>query len=65
MRLCTHAPSLGGLETLICSPIKTSHTQLDPTTRRVRGLADGLVRLSVGVEDPDDLWADLDAALLG
>jgi cystathionine beta-lyase/cystathionine gamma-synthase len=63
VRLCTHAPSLGGLETLICSPIKTSHTQLDPETRRERGLADGLVRLSVGVEDPEDLWADLDAAL--
>jgi len=63
VRLCTHAPSLGGLETLICSPIKTSHTQLDAATRRARGLADGLVRLSVGVEDADDLWADLDAAL--
>jgi cystathionine beta-lyase/cystathionine gamma-synthase len=63
VRLCTHAPSLGGLETLICSPIKTSHTQLDPATRRARGLADGLVRLSVGVEDPEDLWGDLDAAL--
>lgn len=63
VRLCTHAPSLGGLETLICSPIKTSHTQLDPVTRRARGLVDGLVRLSVGVEDPEDLWADLDAAL--
>ncbi|MFO7566039.1 MAG: PLP-dependent transferase [Enhygromyxa sp.] len=63
VRLCTHAPSLGGLETLICSPITTSHTQLDPATRRARGLVDGLVRVSVGVEDPEDLWADLDAAL--
>ena len=63
VRLCTHAPSLGGLETLLCSPVKTSHTQLDPQTRRERGIADGLVRVSVGVEDPEDLWADLDAAL--
>jgi cystathionine beta-lyase/cystathionine gamma-synthase len=65
VRLCTHAPSLGGLETLVCSPITTSHTQLDAATRRARGLADGLVRLSVGVEDPEDLWADLDTALRG
>jgi cystathionine beta-lyase/cystathionine gamma-synthase len=63
VRLCTHATSLGGLETLICSPLTTSHAQLDPDTRRARGIADGLVRVSVGVEDPDDLWADLAAAL--
>ena len=63
VRLCTHATSLGGLETLICSPLTTSHTQLDAATRAARGIADGLLRLSVGIEDPDDLWADLDHAL--
>jgi cystathionine beta-lyase/cystathionine gamma-synthase len=63
VRLCTHAPSLGGLETLICSPLTTSHTQLDPATRRARGIADGLVRLSVGIEHPDDLWDDLQFGL--
>ncbi|NVB42346.1 aminotransferase class I/II-fold pyridoxal phosphate-dependent enzyme [Pseudenhygromyxa sp. WMMC2535] len=63
VRLCTHAASLGGLETLICSPARTSHAQLDAQTRRARGIVDGLLRLSVGVEDPEDIWADLDAAL--
>jgi len=48
----------------ICAD-STCRAQLDPATRRARGLADGLVRLSVGIEDPEDLWADLDAALQG
>lgn len=65
VRLCTHAVSLGGLETLVCSPRQTSHTQFDPQTRRARGIADGLVRVSVGIEDPDELWADLEQALGG
>lgn len=65
VRLCTHAASLGGLETLLSSPARTSHAQLDGDARRARGIADGLVRVSVGVEDPEDLWADLEAALAG
>jgi cystathionine beta-lyase/cystathionine gamma-synthase len=63
LRLVTHATSLGGLETLICSPARTSHAVLDPELRRRRGIADGLLRLSVGLEDPHDLWDDLAAAL--
>lgn len=63
LELVTHATSLGGLETLICSPARTSHAVLDPEVRRRKGIADGLLRLSVGLEDPDDLWADLAAAL--
>lgn len=64
LRLCTHATSLGGIETLICLPARTSHVTLDPQLRRSRGIGDALLRLSVGIEDPDDLWADLDRALL-
>jgi cystathionine beta-lyase/cystathionine gamma-synthase len=63
LRLVTHATSLGGIETLICSPARTSHAALDPELRRGRGIADALLRLSVGLEDPEDLWADLAAAL--
>ncbi len=63
VRLCSHAASLGGLETLLCSPAKTSHANMDPELRRAKGIADGLVRVSVGIEDPDDIWADLDQAL--
>jgi cystathionine beta-lyase/cystathionine gamma-synthase len=63
LRLCTHATSLGGIETLICLPARTSHATLDPQLRRHRGIADGLLRLSVGIEDPEDLWADLARAL--
>ncbi len=63
VRLCSHAASLGGLETLLCSPAKTSHASMDPELRRAKGIADGLVRVSVGIEDPEDLWADLEQAL--
>ncbi len=62
--LITHATSLGGVETTICSPARTSHAAIDPSVRRRRGIGDGLLRMSVGLEDPDDLWADL-ASLLG
>lgn len=63
VRLCSHAASLGGLETLLCSPAKTSHAGMDPELRRAKGIADGLVRVSVGIEDVDDIWADLEQAL--
>ncbi len=63
VRLCSHATSLGGLETLLCSPAKTSHASLAPAERRARGIADGLIRVSVGIEDPDDIWTDLEQAL--
>lgn len=63
VQLCTHAVSLGGLETLLSSPAWTSHTQLAPEVRRARGIADGLVRLSAGIEDCQDLWDDLERAL--
>jgi cystathionine beta-lyase/cystathionine gamma-synthase len=65
LQLVSHATSLGGLESLICSPARTSHAVLDPALRRQRGIADALLRMSVGLEDPDDLWADLADALAG
>jgi len=57
------APSLGGVETLITRPALTSHAGLDPDVRRAQGIADGLVRLSVGLESTEDLIEDFAAAL--
>jgi methionine-gamma-lyase len=57
------AASLGGIQTLVCHPASTTHRQLDPAAREAAGIADGLIRLSVGLEDVDDLKADLERAL--
>jgi len=63
LRLIANAPSLGGVETLASLPALTSHAALSPEERAAAGIRDDHVRLSVGVEDPEDLWADLDRAL--
>jgi cystathionine gamma-lyase len=59
------AESLGGVESLIEHPAIMTHASIPAATRATLGIADGLVRLSVGVEDLDDLIADLDQALAG
>jgi cystathionine gamma-lyase len=56
------AVSLGSVESLIEQPASMSHASYDPPDRKAQGIADGLVRLSVGLEDPGDLCADLDQA---
>lgn len=61
--LIHHAPSLGSIETLIVLPAHTSHRRLGPEGRARAGIPEGLVRLSVGIEDEADLWADLERAL--
>ena len=63
--LAIDAPSLGGPETLVSSPARTSHVGLEPGMRRALGIGDGLIRLSVGLEDAADLIADLGRALVG
>lgn len=63
LSLAVNAPSLGGPETLLTRPAQTSHVGMDPDARRALGIGDGLVRLSIGLEDPADLIADLTAAL--
>ena len=65
LRLFSIAASLGGVESLVTQPITTTHYGLDPAERARRGIVDGLIRLSVGLEDADDLWADLAQALDG
>lgn len=63
VRLCTLAVSLGDVRTLITHPASTTHHQVSAERRRAMGITDGLVRLSVGIEDPDDIVADLEQAL--
>jgi cystathionine gamma-lyase len=57
------AESLGAVETMITHPATMTHAEVPDDERRARGLSDGLVRLSVGIEDVDDIIADLDQAL--
>jgi len=57
------APSLGGIETLLTRPATTSHSGLSPEERVKMGIADGLVRVSVGIENTEDLIADFSQAL--
>lgn len=63
VRLVTPAVSLGSVDTLIQHPASISHRIVDADDRRGAGVTDRLLRLSVGLEDVDDLWADLDRAL--
>ncbi|MCI4367305.1 MAG: PLP-dependent transferase, partial [Thermoplasmata archaeon] len=63
LRLVQIAASLGSVESLVSRPFETSHAHLEPVGRERLGIPDGLVRLSVGIEDAEDLWADLDGAL--
>jgi methionine-gamma-lyase len=63
LTLFTQAVSLGDVESLACHPATTTHQLLTPELRAREGVTDGLVRLSVGIEDPDDLIADVTQAL--
>jgi cystathionine beta-lyase/cystathionine gamma-synthase len=63
LRLIKPAVSLGGVETTICSPAVTSHSKMSAAERRRIGVTDALLRLSVGIEQVDDLLDDLSAAL--
>jgi cystathionine beta-lyase/cystathionine gamma-synthase len=63
VKLCSLAESLGGVETLISHPATMTHASVPPEMRKQIGITDGLVRLSVGIEDVEDLIADLNSAL--
>lgn len=63
LRIVTHAPSLGGVDTLVSEPRFTSHARMTPKERAAIGIPDGFVRVSVGIEDADDLIADFAQAL--
>jgi len=63
LKLFALAPSLGGVESLVTQPCTTTHHGLTPEERARRGITDAMLRLSVGLEDADDLIADLEQAL--
>jgi cystathionine beta-lyase/cystathionine gamma-synthase len=63
LELALVGPSLGGVQTLVVHAASVTHTQLTPEERLARGMADGLVRVSVGIEDPEDLLEDFERAL--
>jgi cystathionine beta-lyase/cystathionine gamma-synthase len=63
LTLAAHAPSLGGVETLVSEPRLTSHAMLTPEERARAGIPDGFLRFSIGLEDADDLIADFAQAL--
>jgi len=63
LNLIKPSMSLGGLESICCSPAHTSHRHLGPEGRKAEGISEELIRLSVGIEDVEDLKADLEQAL--
>ncbi len=63
LRVCSLGESLGGVETLISHPATMTHAALGPKGRKEIGITDGMVRISVGIEDIEDIIADLDQAL--
>src|SRR5581483_8434072 len=65
LQLWTLAESLGSVKSLFCHPATMTHASMDPDVRRKVGIGDGLIRLSVGLEDVRDLIEDLEQALVG
>ena len=63
VKLCSLAESLGAVETLITHPATMTHPDVPLAQREATGITDGLIRLSVGLENPDDIIADLDQAM--
>jgi len=63
VKLCSLAESLGAVETMITHPASMTHVDVPAEERHARGLTDGLVRISVGIEDPEDIIDDLKQAL--
>ena len=64
LNLIKPALSLGGVETIICAPVTTSHEKMSDEERAELGITDSLLRLSVGIEDTDDIIADIEQALV-
>jgi len=63
LHLFTLAPSLGGVDSLVSIPVLTSHAMISPEQRQKMGITEQLIRLSVGIENADDLISDLEQAL--
>jgi cystathionine beta-lyase/cystathionine gamma-synthase len=65
LKLAVLAESLGGVETLVCHPATMTHAAVGAEGRAKLGITDGLMRISVGIEDVEDIIADLEQALDG
>jgi cystathionine beta-lyase/cystathionine gamma-synthase len=65
VRVCALGESLGGVETLISHPATMTHAALGEKGRKAIGITDGMVRISVGIEDVEDIIDDLDHAMNG
>jgi cystathionine gamma-lyase/cystathionine beta-lyase/cystathionine gamma-lyase/homocysteine desulfhydrase len=63
VKICTLGESLGGVETLISHPATMTHAAIGTEARAKLGITDGLVRISVGIEDVEDLLGDIEQAL--
>jgi O-acetylhomoserine (thiol)-lyase len=63
VRLASHLANVGDAKTLVIHPGSTTHQQMSSADLEAAGVAENLVRVSVGLEDPDDICADLDRAL--
>lgn len=63
LKLCALAESLGAVETMVTHPASMTHASVPKDVREARGLTDGIVRFSVGIENPDDILADIEQAL--
>ena len=64
LHLFTQAESLGGIESLVCHPATMTHASIPKDIREAAGVTDGLIRFSVGIEHVEDLWSDIEQALL-
>ena len=58
-----HTESLGGVESLVCHPATMTHAAIPAEVREKVGITDGLIRLSIGIEDKDDILADVEGAI--
>ena len=63
LKLIALAESLGGVESLVCHPASMTHASIPREIRQQVGITDGLIRLSIGIEDVQDILADLDYAI--
>ena len=63
MELLSHLANVGDAKSLVIHPASTTHHRMDAAALEAAGISEGLIRLSVGLEDPDDLLQDLEGAL--
>ena len=63
LQIIRHGASLGGVESLVSLPVLTSHYKQPPENLKAAGITEGTIRFSVGIENPNDLWADIEQAL--